>query len=105
MTKIVMDKEYIETAKKKVGELTEELDAIVSNFVMKQDDDDSSVPFVILSAISNVLLKVAIILDCDRTVVLKVLNELIPSDDELRYIAYGSENSCNVVLPESDQVH
>lgn len=62
--------------------LSDKFDDVIAELVMSREEDGVS-PFIILSAIANVLIKVALLTDGKRETVLSILNDFMPSNDEL----------------------
>ena len=81
--------------------MSDGFDSVINAFVEAQDDN-GMIPFIVLTAMSNVLTKIAMIMDCKRENAFDLLNDLVPSNEELEKLKEFNETT---VVPESDYVH
>ena len=107
MDKIVIDQDQFEVLKRNVTFLSDGFDAVIAQFgnSQKEEDDHGIIPFVILSAVSNVLIKLAIIMDGKRETVLEILNDLMPTNEELKELEAEGPPLREIVVPTSSNVH
>jgi len=107
MDKIVIDQDQFEVLKRNVTFLSDGFDAVIAQFSnsQKEEDDDGTIPFVVLSAVSNVLIKLAIIMGGEREIVLEILNDLMPTNEELKELEAEGPPLREIVVPTSGNVH
>jgi hypothetical protein len=101
MMEIKLNQQMVEELNANANEMSDGFDAVINAFVGSQNDN-GMIPFIVLTAMSNVLTKIAMIMDCKRENAFDLLNDLVPSNEELEKIKAFNEST---VIPESDYVH
>lgn len=95
--------DQIEEMNKCSAHLSSRFDDVIAELIMSREDD-GAVPFIILAAMANVMIKLALLTDGKRETVLSVLNDFMPSNDELKELEAINQAS-GTVVPTSDILH
>jgi len=93
---------YEETLNRDANNLSEKLDEVISDFVLKRPEDGTT-PILIIAALSTILTKLAVIVGEGREFILETLDDMIP--DNVRLKLLENENDSILIPHVSDKLH
>jgi len=103
---MIIDEEKVDEMQDTANDLSDKIDEVITRYVdgLSDDEDDGAVPFVVLAALANVLTKLALVVGDGRQFIFDSLDEMIPSDDDLREME-DSHKHDNVIPINSRLLH
>ena len=103
---MIIDEEAIDEMNETANVLSDRIDDVISEFVDNipdDDENDGSVPFIIMAAMSTVLTKLALVIGEGRKFILDSLEEMIPTDDMLKEME--TTHRTDNVIPIKSKMH
>ena len=102
---MLIDEEKVDEMQDAANDLSDKIDDIITGYVdgLSVDEDDGAVPFIILAAIASVLTKLALVVGDGRQFIFDSLDEMIPSNDELKEMEQSHKH--NNVVPIKSRMH